>query len=53
MHGMAAAGQFDGDRGRERGLADSALAHEHDESMTVRRQVRHEVVETGGELSAP
>ena len=35
MHGQSAARQLDGDGGRQRRLADAALAHQHHQAMTI------------------
>ncbi len=43
---MPAACQFDGDRGSKRRLAHAALAHEHDEAVSVRGEVVHHAAES-------
>jgi hypothetical protein len=42
VHRQAAPGQFHRHGRRQRGLADAALAHQHDQAVAVRRDVVHQ-----------
>ncbi len=43
MHRQTAMGELHGDRRRQRGLADAALAHQHHETVAVRGDVVHQI----------
>ena len=47
MDGQSAMRQFDGDRRRKRRFADAALAHQHDEAMTIGGDAVHQFRKAG------